>query len=144
MWAWTGNPLEGIHAQRHWGRHALENLVDLPRFVAELLQPTCWHGFSGSVLDRVMFVALAYTMPWMWRRSRTWALWALVLGVLPAMSGGFTSFTRYGAVVIPMFWAWGEGMARAGGVGWKGWVVAGLACMQAVLLWRHVNYAWAG
>ena len=144
LWAWTGDPLEGIHAQRHWGRHTMGNLVNLPRFLAELFQPTCWHGFSGSVLDRVMFVALAYTMPWMWSRSRGWALWALVLGVLPAMSGGFTSFTRYGAVVIPMFWAWGEGLARAGGMGWRAWVVAGLAGIQALLLWRHVNYAWAG
>lgn len=144
LWTWTGDPLEGIHAQRHWGRHTVENLVNLPRFMEEMLQPTCWHGFSGSVLDRVMFVGLAYTMPWMWRRSRGWTLWAVALGVLPAMSGGFTSFTRYGSVVIPMFWVWGEGLARAGGVGWKGWVVAGLACMQAVLLWRHVNYAWAG
>src|SRR5437667_2738982 len=28
MWTWTGNPLEGIQAQRFWGVHSITNLVN--------------------------------------------------------------------------------------------------------------------
>lgn len=144
MWGWTGNPWEGIEAQRHWGRHSIGNLFHVPRFVAEMFRPGCWHGFAGSFLDRVIFLPVLYSLPALWRRNREWAVWTWVLGVLPAMSGGFTSFTRFGAMVLPCFWLWALASGGSGGRPVRIGILATLGMLHAVLAWRFVRFVWAG
>lgn len=167
MWHWTGNPFEGFEAQKHWQVHSITNLVNVPKFVLALFTPDEWHAFRGSLLDRSLFVLLLYTFPVQWRLGKDLLVWTYVLGILPAMSGTFTSFTRYAATVFPQFIALavflspegrevrGNGAASASPSSpasrpltlralarWG--LVAGFATLHLVLLWRFVNFRWAG
>lgn len=141
---WTGNPWAGVEAQRFWGVHAMANLWDLPKFVAGYFEVSDWHAFRGSVLDRVGFLLLVYTLPVQWRMGKDLLAWTLMLGVLPAMSGTFTSFVRFEACAFPLFLGLAGFFTR---LKWK-WPGAsfGLLCLglHGVLLWRFLNYRWAG
>ena len=111
MWHWTGNAFEGFKAQRYWGVHSVLNLVNLPKFIAGMFTPTEWHEFAGSLLDRCVFVLFASTLLLIWRVDRGLLVWAYWLGILPAMSGTFTSYTRYASCAFPMFIALGVFLA---------------------------------
>ena len=144
MWFWTGNPFEGMQAQKYWGAHSISNLWNAPKFIAGFFQPTTWHGFTGSALDRCAFLFLLYCLPLIWRLGKDMLVWAYVLGILPAMSGTFTSFTRFESCAFPLFIAvavfFGGRKSR-----WPlGIFFACSAMLHVVLLWRFDNFRWAG
>jgi len=151
MGVWTGNAFEGFAAQRHWGVHAVGNLWDVPKFVVGFFTPSEWHAFRGSVLDRCAFVLVLYCLPVLWRLDKSLLVWIYVLGILPAMSGTFTSFTRFASCGFPFFIALGVFLkpdpgARGWGIrAWLRWVLlAVFALLHVVLVWRFVNFRWAG
>lgn len=160
MWYWTGNPFEGFDAQKHWQVHSFTNLVNVPKFVLALFTPDEWHAFRGSLLDRCLFILLLYTLPVQWRLGKDLLVWTYVLGVLPAMSGMFTSFTRYAATVFPLFIALavflgtdGRGERIPSADTARPWpllallrwgLLTGFVVLHVVLLWRFVNFRWAG
>jgi hypothetical protein len=144
MWNWTGNPFEGMEAQEHWKAHSISNLWDIPKFVIGFFDPTRWHAFRGSVLDRCMFMLLAFCLPVIWRLGKDLVVWTYVLGILPAMSGTFVSFTRFESTAFPLFIALAvflKGQKRR-------WplmaVITVMSALHLILLWRFVNYRWAG
>jgi hypothetical protein len=144
MRVWTGNPWEGFAAQEHWRTHAISNLWDLPRFIFGFFEPTAWHAFHGSVLDRLGFLILALSFPLLWRLGKDLAVWACVLGVVPAMSGTFASFIRFESVVFPLFLGMGA-MAASAKAPWRTRMAAlVIGLLHVVLVWRFVNYRWAG
>jgi hypothetical protein len=144
MWHWTGNPFDGFAAQRHWATHSIWNLVDVPKFVMTLFSPTEWHAYRGSILDRCLFIVLLYALPVIWRLGKDQVVWTYVLGILPAMSGMFTSYVRFEAVAFPLFLAVAAFFGRPG----RGWALASALAvsfvLQAWLLWRFLNFQWAG
>lgn len=145
VWTSTGDAFEGFHAQRFWGyRHSISNLIDPIKFVTELLTPTSWHGFVGSTVDRLTFLVLISAVP-MLLRKREWVFgWIPMLLVIPAMSGSFTSFLRYGATCFPCFVAFGV-MAASRKERQALWVVASLmGLLQMLCLWRFLNFEWVG
>ncbi len=151
MWHWTGNPFEGFEAQKHWGVHSVWNLVNVPKFVIGFFTPTQWHAFTGSLLDRCVFVLLLYTLPVLWRLDKGLLVWTYWLGILPAMSGTFTSYSRFASCAFPMFIALGaflspkmeDGSSKMGA--WLRWgLLAVFAVLHVVLVWRFVNFRWAG
>ncbi len=158
MWHWTGHPFEGFAAQRYWGVHTVSNLWDVPKFVTGFFSPTEWHEFRGSLLDRLVFVLVLYTLPVLWRLDRGLLVWTYWLAILPAMSGTFTSYTRFASCAFPVFVALAHWLnpdaSRPGsavGVGhsrYRGWlkwgVLAGFLALHGVLVWRFVNFRWAG
>jgi len=144
MWISTGNPIEGFQAQRHWGAHSIRNLLDVPNFVISLLTPTQLHHFRGSFLDRCSFLLLVYCLPLIWRLGKDLVIWTYVLGILPAMSGTFTSFTRFESTAFPVFIALAVYFVGIG----RRWplvvfVVVSTA-LHVTLLWRFVDSRWAG
>lgn len=117
---WTGNYWEGVAAQKYWGNaHSISHLWDVPKFVVQLFSPTEWHEFRGSLLDRCIFILLFYSMILIWRRGKYLFLWAYCLGVMPAMSGMFVSFTRFAAVCFPLFIAIGIVMTSIDSRKWR-------------------------
>ncbi|MBI3192719.1 MAG: hypothetical protein HYZ36_08645, partial [Pedosphaera parvula] len=167
MWQWTGNPFEGFEAQKHWGVHSVSNLIDVPKFLLGFFEPTEWHAFTGSLLDRCVFILLLYTLPVQWRLDKGLLVWTYMLGVLPAMSGTFTSLTRFASCAFPMFIALGAFLspecaarsAEGAPATRPSALVAPLPCLRAavrwgllavfvtlhiVLVWRFVNFRWAG
>lgn len=146
MWHWTGNPFEGFEAQKNWKVHAISNLWNVPKFLAAFITPTRWHAFEGSLLDRCVFVLLVYCLPAIWRldASRGLMVWTYVLGILPAMSGAFTSYTRFASCAFPMFLALAVFLAPPERR-WLRWgLLAVFAALHIVLAWRYVNFRWAG
>jgi len=144
MCVWTDNPWEGIQAQRFWGVHSITNLVDLPKFVVGLFTPTQFHDFRGSMLDRCLFILLLYTLPLVWRLGKDLMVWTYVLGILPAMSGTFTSLTRYESTVFPMFIALAVFFTSRKQTWPLVVFIIFSAALHAILLWRFVNFRWAG
>jgi hypothetical protein len=144
MWHWTGNPLEGIQAQKHWRVHSISNLWNVPKIVIGLFNPNTWHAFTGSLLDRCLFILLLYTLPVQWRLGKDLLVWSYVLGILPAMSGTFTSFTRYASCAFPMFIALAVFLSKPERR-WLAWgLVIVFSALHLVLVWRFVNFRWAG
>lgn len=144
MWSWTGNALEGFEAQKHWRVHSIWNLVDVPKFGIGFFTPTQWHEFTGSVLDRCVFILLLYALPVIWRLGKDMLVWTYVLGILPAMSGTFTSYTRFACCAFPLFIALGVALARYNRAWLRYAVLAIFTTLHMVLVWRFVNFRWAG
>ncbi len=144
MTIWTGNPLEGFEAQKYWGVHSTGNLIDVPKFLFGLLTFNTLHEFQGSLLDRCMFIWLVLLIPTIWRLGKDMMLWTYILGILPAMSGTFVSFTRFESTVFPLFLALAVSCADPS----KRWRRIRLftVCVffHLVLLWRFLNFNWAG
>jgi len=144
IWHWTGNPFEGFEAQNYWGVHSISNLWNFPKFILGFFTPTQWHEFSGSALDRCTFFLIFDCLIIIWRFDKKLLIWTYILGILPAMSGTFTSFTRFASCVFPMFIALGVifGKPERSVARWSLLLVFGL--LHIVLLWRFVNFRWAG
>ncbi len=145
MWHWTGNPFEGMQAQEYWGdTHAVQHLWDVPQFVDGFFKATSLHSFLGSFLDRMGFLLLLICLPWIWRQGKDLLAWVYMLGVVPAMSGTFTSFLRYESNVFPLFIALAA-LVVSFRCAWLRWFyLLGWAVLHGLLLWRFVNYHWAG
>lgn len=144
MMLWTGDPLAGIEAQRHWNVHAIGNLWDVLQLVAGLLHPTTWHDFRGSMLDRLVFVLVLVLLPVIKRLGWDLVVWTYVLAVIPAMSGTFVSFTRFAGCAFPVFLGLAFFLCQPTRT-WARWVVLGVfVLLHAVLVWQFLNFRWAG
>jgi hypothetical protein len=144
MYTWTGNAFEGMQAQKYWGVHSISNLWNVPKFLLGLFQPTRWHEFSGSALDRLAFLLLLYSLPLVWKLGKDMLVWTYVLGILPAMSGTFVSFTRFESTAFPVFLALAAFFVRMKRK-WPQLVFLAIcAGLHGLLLLRFVNFRWAG
>ena len=141
---WTGNPWAGVEAQRYWGVQAIANLWDVPKFVSGFLDVTTWHGFTGSILDRLVFLLVLYSLPVQWRLGRDLPAWTLMLAVVPALSGTLVSFVRFAACAFPVFLAGAALLVSCRGRWPLRLVLTTAWIVHAVLLWRFLNYSWAG
>ncbi|MCX7866268.1 MAG: hypothetical protein N2438_03960 [Limisphaera sp.] len=144
MWLWRGNPWAGIEAQRYWGVHAISNLWNFRKLAEGFFEVRAWHDFQGSLLDRLGFVVLMYSLPVQWRLGRDLIPWTLMLGLVPALSGTFVSYIRFEACVFPLFVALGALFCWLRKK-WPFWAFAGLSlAVHLHLLWRFLHYRWAG
>ncbi len=138
-------PLRGLKLRRHLvGVQSIHHLFQPGRFVTLLFSPTNWHGYTGSLLDRCVFILLIGCLPFIWRLEKSWCIWAFFLGVVPAVSGGFTSFTRFASVVFPLFVALGVYLSKPGMFWWRWLVLTTFVTLHLLLVWRFVNFRWAG
>jgi hypothetical protein len=144
MLYWTGNAFEGFEAQRFWGVHSVLNLINAPGFLWAFFTPIELHAFRDGMLDRIAFMLLIYSLPVMWRQDRLLLSWTYALGVVPAMSGMFSSFIRFESIAFPVFVAAGISLSQQRGR-WPTAAVLGLAAiLHVVLVWNFVNFRWAG
>lgn len=144
MGHWTGNPWEGFEAQKHWGRHSIWHLVDVPKFVYGLSQVVVLHEWPGGLVDRVAFILLLCMLPTLWRLGKDLLAWTWMLAVIPAMSGTFTSYLRYHSCVFPFFIALAVWLL-ARRAAWPRWaVLAVFVAGHAVMVWRFLNSYWVG
>ena len=140
---WTSNPFEGYAAQNHWRTHSFTNLVNVPKFIIAFFSPSKWHGFQGSVLDRCMFALLLNCLPSIWRLDKSVFCWSLMLGIVPAMSGTFTSYTRFASAVFPMFIAMAIYFKPPRRRYCRKIILLVFATLHTILLWRYVTCRWA-
>jgi hypothetical protein len=140
----TGNPLEGFEAQKNWGVNSFWHIFQPLGFLEALFTPVYVHWYSGSLLDRVVFLGLVALLPAIWRLDREWLLWTVMLGVMPAMISHFVSFTRYVQMAFPAFVAMAFLLREPKLRVWRWVALTGLASIHIVLLIRHINFRWAG
>lgn len=146
MWLCTGNAFEGFAAQKLWGFESPGNIFKLGHFFSELLVPSNFHETHGSLLDRLSFLLMLYCIPLVWRLDKGWFLWAIMLGVVPAMTGVFVSYLRFSSVVFPLFVALGVYLSKPT-LPYRilFWLCLTCFCiLHVIILWRFVNFRWAG
>jgi hypothetical protein len=105
-----------------------------------LLVMVLWLGLEQRRYTLACAAALLLTIT----RAVGLFVWAWVLGVMPAMSSTFTSFTRFASCAFPMFIALGEFLGRRQWR-WLRWgLLAVFGVLHLALVWRFVNFRWAG
>ena len=140
----TGNPLEGFDTQKYWSVNSVYNLVKPLQFIKTLLSPLEFHGYYGSFIDRIWFVLLWCSLYAIWRVDRQWFCWTLMIGIVPAVITHFVSYTRYVTMAFPLFVICGIILHQNFRNIFRYIFIGILAILQVWLLWRHVNFRWAG
>ena len=63
-----------------------------------------WTGIETETLNRVFFLGAMAALIWAWRTlDRGLFVYALVLGLVPALLGNLMSYMRYAVVLFPLF-----------------------------------------
>ncbi|MPZ47869.1 MAG: hypothetical protein GEU75_00875 [Dehalococcoidia bacterium] len=106
----TGDALAMVHAQALFPvPRGLDNLTDPRRFVDDFLTvKLAFHDTTGSLLDRVFFIAFVASLLLAYRKlDRPLFAFVLLMGLTP-LAGSFMAFMRYLVVAWPLFLAWGR------------------------------------
>ncbi len=144
----TGDPLAGFKSQQGFlARSSIGDMFSPLQFLSQLFTPLELHGYLDSGIDRLMFawfllglVLLALRA----RREAEWLVYALPLGLVPAMTVKFMAYTRYLVVVFPIFAISAVWLVRRDKGAWAWALVPALGFLQLLLLLRHFNHYWAG
>ncbi|HJT25513.1 MAG TPA: hypothetical protein VJ873_13145, partial [bacterium] len=103
----TGRFMEGFAAQPLFGAdHGVSQLIHpWDWFVSNFIRNSySWSDYGTGVLDRIFFLLYALALVLSWKDfDKRWWVFALVLGLVPALSGRLVSFIRYGLVLFPLF-----------------------------------------
>jgi len=142
----AGDPLEGFAAQdRFHTSSTVGRLFDVTGFIAFFIQGAIsLHGVTTSLIDRLWFVWLLLCLPSLWRFDKTWFAFALVMGVVPAMTAPIVSFTRYALVLFPVFAVTSRFLASEERRSWILPILLAFGGIQGIFLLRHINNMWAG
>ena len=145
MYAYTGNPFAGFEAQQHYpNKPSIANIFDIPAIWNAFLNVGQFHGLTDSALDRVLFLIFIACLPFIWRLDQSLFFYSVGVGLIPAMSNWFFSYTRFIMMCFPVFIILGIGISRLER-GWLRWgVLAIFGILQFVLLRRFANFRWAG
>ena len=130
----TGNPFEGFRAQDHYKNNpSIAQIFDLVGFLQAFGSVDALFDPSAGLVDRVCFLIFCIGLGHAWRFSRADFWWALSVGIIPALSNQFLSFTRFVSVIGPLFLGLGyifqNGKQSAWGVSA---VTIGLIALQVV------------
>ncbi len=139
----AGDAFEGFKAYNDLfpGARSVARLWDLPGFIAAFFNVTAWHGTSGSLMERLWFVLFAGCLPALWKRDRLLFLYALPMGLVPAVTLSFISYTRHLLLVFPVFIVLAEHLNRRGNA--LRWTLLSAAwILQIILLTMHANNYW--
>jgi hypothetical protein len=145
MYQFTGNALEGFEAQNRFLAHASLAKVFMPlRFAGVFLSFGTTHDFLHSPLDRLWFILVLYGLYRLWRMDRMLCLYAVPITLFPAMSMSMMSFTRYAAVIFPIFIGYGEYFKLEARQKLYRFTLVLMAAIHAALVFNHINNYWAG
>lgn len=146
MKASTGDAFDGFGVYRDYYPLApsVRKLFDVPELLAALVDVRGAHAYLGSLLDRLWFVALLPALWLMARRDRSHFIYSACVGLIPAITLSFISYTRHFILAFPVFILAGELLSRENRRWPRRLILGAMAGIQAVLLIRHANNYWAG
>jgi hypothetical protein len=145
MHIWTGNASEGFDAQRNYPNSpSLANILDIKGFLHAFADFKTLDGMMDSALDRFFFLLfLALLIP-IYRLNRTWFFYALLAGLVPAMTSWFMSYRRYVIVLFPVFAVMALKLEKARNPRAFWYWVFVMAALQAWAIKQFVTFNWAG
>jgi hypothetical protein len=106
MWLATGNPSEGIAAQRmSVGSFSIGNLLHPELFLHNLMfEPPHLASVTTSLVDRLFFVFFLAVCPLVYRTCGAELFaYTLVMGFTPPLLGSFMSYKRFLLPIFPLF-----------------------------------------
>lgn len=138
----TGSAMAGFQAQRLYpAQPSIANILDVTGFLHCFIGFGWMHDYLHSFIDRFVFVAFLLTLFWIARLDIGYYVYAMLAGLLPALSNSLMSFTRFSTLVFPLFIVWGMAMKR----GWcMPFVLLLFFGVQVMFLLLHVSGVWAG
>lgn len=140
----TGDPFAGLKAQKFYIAHAsISKILDFPAFFKTLFAvPLIFHGMLNSAMDRVWFLWFTVSLFFIWKKNKTYFIYALAMGLVPAMTVSLMSYTRYFLMVFPVFITTGDLFEKESRKGWLWLTLSILFSIQIIFLLRHVNNYW--
>jgi len=107
MYSYTGNPFEGFRMQLAYdAQPSISRIFDVSGFFYSFVHFNFVIDSLHSFLDRLIFVAFLLSLYPMLRLDTTYYVYAVFIGLIPAMSNIFMSYTRFSALVFPVFIVW--------------------------------------
>ena len=143
LWFFTGNPWEGVEAQRFYSNHpSIDHLWKPGEAVEAFLQVRDFHDPQNSAIDRALFLLVLLLLPAVFRRGSFEFAWVIGLGIIPAITNFFLSYTRFVTMAVPVFIVLSRELGNGEIRYWL--TVAAFGVFQLILLFRHINFYWAG
>ena len=141
---WVG--LEGFAAQSLFHtQSSIARLFDPIGFISFFWKGAIsLHGVTTSLIDRTWILWLLGGLYPLWRYDKVWFVFALVMGLVPAVTAPVVSFTRYALVLFPLFALTASYLDKNERRFWTLPILAALAGFQGIFLLRHINNMWAG
>jgi Gpi18-like mannosyltransferase len=104
----TGNFMTGLnlHKDMNVGNHSIANMLDPIGWFKRnfIFSNLILHHFTNGIIDRLFFLGfLALAVLSYKRMDATMFAYLLLLGLIPVLSGGFMSYTRYMLQAFPIF-----------------------------------------
>jgi len=137
----SGNPWVGFEAQRFYPAYpSIAKIGDVAGFLKAFASVQPVHDFLHSPLDRCVFVAFCCSGVWIFRLGLTQYVYAVFLGLVPALSNSLMSYTRFTCLVFPLFLVWSQRL--------RGAVLDAVLLLffgvQVLLYLAHLSNHWAG
>lgn len=143
MYLSVGSSSAGFDAQKHFiSGNSIMNIMNIQdwfirNFVDIKLQ---FHGFTDSIIDRLFFGFYVFMLYWVYRKTDlTLTVYSIIIGIIPALSGTFMSYSRYTLVVFPIFIA----LALISGRHYR-FIALLFASIQVVFAISHTLNHWVG
>lgn len=138
MFISTGNIWAGFEAQTQYlSQNSLTNLLHPIEWLRLNFINVDWtlQNVNNSFINRAFFIAFLAVLILIWRKlDRTLFVFAVMLGLLPALSGHLIAFPRFMVVILPIFLALALTIKRRAVL--VTWVLYGI-CVQLFLLVLH-------
>jgi hypothetical protein len=145
LYLFTGDPFEGFKAQQFYPARAnLFKVLHPINFIKLLFAPLKIHGILDSAIDRFWFIYFLCSLWPLWKKDRCYFAFALPLGIVPAMTISFMSFTRFALVIFPLFIITADRFIKEDRKYWLYAVLFVLFSIKILFLILHVNYQWVG
>lgn len=141
----TGNAFEGFGVQKQFvSQPSIAKLFDVAGFFNLTFSKVYFHGVFDSAIDRVCFFCFLLSLPALFKLNKAFFIYAVPMGIVPAMTVSYMSFTRYTMVIFPMFLVAAKFLEPETRTPYRWLLLAVLLTLQIFLLLLHVNYYWVG
>lgn len=142
IYCYTGNVWQGFTAQEAYpARASVGRIFDVVGFLQAFLDFEWSHSLLHSFIDRFVFLAFLVSLYWILRLDTGYYVYALLAGLVPAMSNIFMSYTRFCSVVFPLFVVWARFCWRTGT---EPFWLALFFGVQVLFLLLFVSGSWIG
>lgn len=127
---------------RYITQASVYNLLKPLKFAAHYVDVTFGHSLFNSPFDRVWFIFVVVGLSFLFRMDKLFFIYALPMGIFPAVTASFVSYTRYVAVIFPLFIVFGVLSARPGRRRLYWGTVLTMAVIQVFFIILHINSYW--